>query len=177
MTVITRTGPVRRPTIDPRGPRFGAVLTSIVLAAVLLCIPSAVATILLTWQVLVFALGALVGPSAQPYGVAYRRFVRPRLDPPRQLEDAAPPRFAQSVGLAFALVGLLGLLVGLPGLAYVAVGMALAAAFLNAAFDFCLGCEMYLLVRRAIGPDRSTADPHHAPAGVNTQVITQGETL
>jgi hypothetical protein len=151
MTVITRANPVQRTKVDPRGPRFGAVLTSIVLAAVLLAIPSGVAAVLLAWQVLVFALGAFVGLSAQPYGIAYRKFVRPRLAPPSELEDAAPPRFAQSVGFAFAAVGLIGLLVGIPALAYAAVGLALAAAFLNAAFDYCLGCEIYLLAARTLG--------------------------
>ena len=153
MTVITR--PVQRTKIDPRGPRFGAVLTSVVLAAVLLTIPSGLAAVLLGWQVVVFALGAFVGLWAQPYGIAYRRFVRPRLASPRELEDAAAPRFAQSVGLVFAAVGLLGLLAGIPDLAYTAVGLALAAAFLNAAFDYCLGCEMYLLAARTL--DRRSA--------------------
>lgn len=170
MTVITRTEPVHRAQVDPRGPRFGAVLTTIVLAAVLLTLPSALAGVLLGWQVVVFALGALVGLSAQPYGIAYRRFVRPRLAPPRELEDAAPPRFAQGVGLVFATVGLLGLLAGVPALAYAAVGLALAAAFLNAAFNFCLGCEMYLLVVRVSGR-RTTPDRHLTPIGV----VTEGE--
>ena len=105
----------------------------------------------MTVQTVVFALGALVGLHAQPYGVLFRRVVRPRLGAPTEFEDPAPPRFAQSVGLVFALVGLAGLLTGATALAYVAVAFALGAAFLNAAFNFCLGCEMYLLGRRALG--------------------------
>lgn len=70
------------------------------------------------------------------------------MGPPSELEDQAPPRFAQAVGLVFGLVGAAGLLLGLDVLFYVAIGMALAAAFLNAAFNFCLGCEMYLLLTR-----------------------------
>lgn len=172
MTVITRTEPVHRAQVDPRGPRFGAVLTSAVLAFVLLTLPSGLATVLLTWQVAVFALGALVGLSAQPYGFAYRRFVRPRLAPPTELEDAAPPRFAQAVGLIFALAGLLGLLAGIPAVAYVAVGAALAAAFLNAAFNFCLGCELYLLAARTLGRRTTTAPVSHpVPVGA----VREGE--
>ena len=61
-----------------------------------------------------------------------------------------PPRFAQAVGLGFAVVGARRLRSpALDLLGAVATGFALAAAFLNAAFGFCLGCEMYLLLQRA----------------------------
>jgi Domain of unknown function (DUF4395) len=139
----------RRP-IDVRGPRFGAAVTTVVLALTLLTIPSTLSVVLLAVQTLAFALGSLVGLQAQPYGVLFRRVVRPRLAPPTEFEDPAPPRFAQTVGLGFALVGLIGLLVGATTVAYVAVGFALAAAFLNAVFAYCLGCEVYLLGKRAL---------------------------
>jgi hypothetical protein len=141
--------------IDARGPRFGAILTTLMLAATLLTIPSTISIILLSIQTLVFGLGSLVGLAAQPYGVIYRRFVQPKLGKPTDLEDPRPPRFAQSVGLMFAVVGLFALLTGATTVAFVAVGAALAAAFLNAAFNFCLGCEMYLIGRRILG--RSSA--------------------
>jgi hypothetical protein len=134
--------------IDARGPRFGAVITTVVLALVLLTIPSTLSLVLLTLQAVAFGLGAVVGLHAQPYGALFRTVVRPRLAPPSQFEAPEPPRFSQLVGLFFALVGLIGLVTGVTALAYVAVGFALAAAFLNAAFDFCLGCEMYLLGKR-----------------------------
>ncbi|MGH3368907.1 MAG: DUF4395 domain-containing protein [Nocardioidaceae bacterium] len=136
--------------IDPRGPRFAATLTTVLLAAVLLAAPSPTATALLVVQAVVFAAGAFAGVQHTPYAWLFQRFVRPRLDPPGELEDAAPPRFAQAVGLGFALVGLVGFLTGATLLGLVATGFALAAAFLNAAFGFCLGCEVYLLVRRAL---------------------------
>lgn len=148
-TTTTRTADVRRP-LDARGPRFGAGVTTVVLALTLLSIPSTLSLVLLAAQTVVFALGSLVGVHAQPYGVLFRRVVRPRLSAPTKLEDPAPPRFAQAVGLGFAVVGLLGLVSGATVVAYVAVGLALGAAFLNAAFDFCLGCEMYLLGRRLV---------------------------
>lgn len=135
--------------IDPRGPRFGAGITAALLAAVLVLGPaSAVALVLLLVQTMAFAAGSLLGLHAQPWGVVYRRLVRPRLAPPVELEDSRPPRFAQSVGLAFALAALAGILLALPVLFYVAVAFALVAALLNAVFDFCLGCEVYLLVSR-----------------------------
>lgn len=68
-----------------------------------------------------------------------------------ETEDPAPPRFAQAVGLAFALIGLAGYAAGLAWLGLAATACALAAAVLNAVFGYCLGCEMYLLVRRTTG--------------------------
>lgn len=142
--------------IDPRGPRFGAAVTTVVLALSLVWLPAAAGVALLAAQTVVFALGALVGLGAQPYGIVFRRLVRPRLGPPAELEAAAPPRFAQAVGLAFALAALLALLAGATVVATAAVGLALAAAFLNAAFGYCLGCEVYLLARRVRAPRAAT---------------------
>jgi hypothetical protein len=136
--------------IDPRGQRFAAAVTTVVLAVVLLT----GSAWLLAAQTIVFAIGAFAGLHRSPYGVVYRRLVRPRLGPPRELESEAPPRFAQGVGFAFGLVGTLALALGASTLGLVAVGLALAAAFLNAAFGFCLGCEMYLIGRRLL-PSRS----------------------
>ncbi len=135
--------------IDPRGPRFAATLTTAVLVVVLLAAGSPLALLLLGVQVVVFTVGAVRGPQATPYGALFRRVVRPRLGPPTELEDSRPPRFAQAVGLAFAATGWLALATGAVGLGSVIVSFALAAAFLNAAFNFCLGCEVYLLARRA----------------------------
>ncbi len=151
-TLDSRATTTSRPRqIDARGPRFAASITVVVLAATLLTIDSTLSVVLLSIQTIAFALGSLVGLHAQPYGVLFRTVVRPRLAPPTKFEDVAPPRFAQTVGLAFAVVGLVGLLTGVTVVAYVAVGFALAAAFLNAVFDYCLGCEMYLLGKRVLG--------------------------
>lgn len=134
--------------VDPRGPRFGAAITSTVLAVILLTTPSTLATALLILQTVVFGLGAFAGLQFHPYGWIYRTFVRPRLAAPTELEDSAPLRFAQLVGFLFAAVGLVGTLTDSATVALVAVGFALGAAFLNAAFNICLGCEMYLLGKR-----------------------------
>ncbi|MFD6298193.1 DUF4395 domain-containing protein [Streptomyces sp. NPDC060235] len=130
--------------IDVRGPRFGAVVTTVVLAATLIT----GSTWLLAWQTLAFALGASGGVARSPYGWLFRKGVRPRLGPPKEFEAPEPPQFAQAVGLVFAVVGLIGFTAGPQWLGLAATGCALAAAFLNAAFGYCLGCEMYLLVRR-----------------------------
>ncbi|TDC56861.1 DUF4395 domain-containing protein [Actinomadura sp. KC345] len=130
--------------VDPRGPRFGAAVTTVVLVAVLVTGSWA----LLAAQAVVFAIAALLGLRYAPYGLVFRVLVRPRLGPPRESEDAAAPRFAQGVGLAFALAGTIGYVTGTTWLGTGATALALAAAFLNAAFGLCLGCEMYLIIRR-----------------------------
>jgi hypothetical protein len=134
--------------IDPRGPRFGAAITTVVLAIIVLTIPSSIALVLLGIQTVVFALGAFVGLHAQPYGILYRKLVAPKLGKPTALEAVEPPQFAQFVGFLFAATGLIALLLGAEVFATVAVAFALGAAFLNAAFNFCLGCEMYLIGKR-----------------------------
>jgi hypothetical protein len=103
---------------------------------------------LLLAQTLVFAVGALAGLRYAPYGLLYRYLVRPRLGPPSKTEAEAPPRFAQGVGLVFAGIGAIGFAAGAPVVGIVFAAMALVAAFLNAAFDLCLGCQMYLLIQR-----------------------------
>ncbi|MDX3452435.1 DUF4395 domain-containing protein [Streptomyces sp. ME02-8801-2C] len=130
--------------IDVRGPRFGAAVTTVVLAVVLIT----GSAWLLAWQTLAFALGAAGGVGRSPYGWLFRKVVRPRLGPPTEFEAPEPPRFAQAVGLGFAVAGLAGYVLGVEWLGLAATGAALAAAFLNAAFGYCLGCEMYLVVRR-----------------------------
>lgn len=130
--------------IDPRGPRFGATLTVVVLAIVLIT----QSAWLLAAQCLVFAIGAVAGLRYAPYGLVYRRLVRPRLGPPDNTEAETPPRFAQAVGAVMALAGVIGFAAGSAVAGTVFTALALAAAFLNAAFDFCLGCQVYLFIQR-----------------------------
>ncbi|MBA9003138.1 DUF4395 domain-containing protein [Thermomonospora cellulosilytica] len=137
--------------VDPRGQRVAAGITTFVLVLVLVTGSWA----LLAAQAVVFAIGALIGLRFSPYGILYQVLVRPRIGPPAELEDQAPPRFAQGVGLVFAAVGVAGYALGTEWLGIGATAFALGAAFLNAAFGFCLGCEMYLLIRRVIPNNRS----------------------
>ena len=138
------------PQIDPRGQQFAAAITSVVLVAVLLTAPGPLGIALLAAQAALFATAVARGVQRTPTAALFRKAVRPRLAPPAHLEDPEPPRFAQGVGLVFALVALVGFLSGVTPLGYVATGFALVAALLNAVFAFCLGCEVYLLVRRFI---------------------------
>jgi len=132
-------------TIDARGPRFGAVITTVVLA-------TALATNnfwVIVAQAIVFAIGAIKGPQFTPYAFIFKTLVKPRLKSQFETEDVRPPQFAQSVGLLFVLAAVAAGFFGADLIFTVAVGFALAAAFLNAAFNFCLGCEIYLLLLRA----------------------------
>jgi hypothetical protein len=133
--------------VDPRGLRVSAGITAGVLALVLVT-PGPVSGILLATQVAVFALSALVSLKVSPYSVLFAKVVRPRIGPPAELEDARPPRFAQLVGLVFTGSALIAFLAGATTVGYVATVFALVAALLNASVGLCLGCEVYLAVRR-----------------------------
>jgi hypothetical protein len=148
--VSPRREPLAPPTpdrgIDPRGPRMGAGLTAGLLVAVLLLGGAPVAALaLLALVAASFLLGAVRGPQGTWQGALYRTVVRPRLAPPTELEDPRPPTFAQLVGLVITGAGVLLGLLGVGPAVPVAAGLALVAAFLNAAFGLCLGCELYLL--------------------------------
>lgn len=137
--------------IDPRGPRFGAAVSAVLLTVTVLLWTSPAAVVLLVVAAGLFALGVARGTEGSVQGWLFRRFIRPRLAPPEELEDARPPRFAQGVGLAVTAAGLL-VGIALPLAVPVAAAAALVAAFLNAAFGYCLGCEMYLALQRLRRP-------------------------
>ncbi|GAB3386246.1 DUF4395 domain-containing protein [Humibacter soli] len=137
--------------IDPRGPRFGAAITAVLLLVVVflgLIGATTAATVLLSALSLLFLWGATAGITRHPWGLIYTRLVRPRLGPPEELEDAAPPTFAQAVGFVITAVAVVLQLVGVPYAAVVGAALAFAAAFLNAVFGYCLGCQIYLLLLR-----------------------------
>jgi len=200
--------PTGRPRgIDPRGPRFAASITTVLLAIAFVLAVTGMSTarfgwfaysplsdraflpggggdfafvagtdpwlislvapwaraldpgFLLTLAIALLFLWSVVSPRTAPWGVLYRRAIQPRLKPPAELEDPRPPRFAQGVGLVVTGVGLLLHLVGVPWALPIAVGMAFIAAFLNAVFGLCLGCQLYLLLQRAgiVGRQRPAA--------------------
>jgi len=149
MAIVSETSVSGKKTvklIDARGPRFSAVITTLVLAIALVT----QSALLIAFQLVVFAIGAFAGPAKTPYAFLYKKFVKPRLRGEVPTEDVRPPQFAQSVGLIFVVVALAGSLLSIPALFTVAVGFALAAALLNAVFNFCLGCEIYLIAVRII---------------------------
>lgn len=136
--------------VDVRGPRFVAWVTTAVLILTLLIstVSVPVAAAILGLQTVVFAVGAALGPRRHPYGTVFATLIAPRLGPVTEREPVAPLRFAQLVGFGFGVVGTAGFVLGSPLIGLVATAFALFAAFLNAAFGICLGCQIYPLVAR-----------------------------
>ena len=127
--------------IDPRGHRFGAGVSAILLiVATVTQTPWIVALVLLS-----IGVSAAFGMRWSVYGMVWRRLVKVVGLPPTEPEHEYPPRFAQvlgSIALTFALVAFL---VGLPSLAW---GFTLAVAGLQtllAVTGYCLGCRLYFL--------------------------------
>jgi hypothetical protein len=138
--------------IDPRGPRFTAAITAFLLLviAVLGFGGAALAAwVLLALVSAVFAWSAIAGVRRNPFSLVFARFVRPRLSPPDELEDPRPPTFAQGVGFAVTIAGVILGAAGIAAAVPIAASLAFVAAFLNAAFGYCLGCQIYLLLVRA----------------------------
>ncbi len=144
----TTTGNVDQ--VDVRGPRFAAWVTTAVLVITLIVssLSLGAAAVILGVQAVVFAIGALSGPRKHPYGLIFAKLVAPRLAPVTEKEPVPPLKFAQLVGFVFAVVGAVGFAAGLSTVGLIATGFALVAAFLNAAFAICLGCQLYPLVAR-----------------------------
>jgi hypothetical protein len=156
--------------IDPRGPRFVAGITSVLLLIDVFLGLTGLSTaqgasgwaiasaslaervldpaFLLLFAIALLFLWGVLSPRTAPWGALYRTAVAPRLKPPTELEDPRPPRFAQGVGLFVATIGLVLQLLGVPWALTIAAAMAFVAAFLNAAFGLCLGCQLYLLLQR-----------------------------
>jgi Domain of unknown function (DUF4395) len=146
--------------VDVRGPRFVAWITTGVLVITLIVsgVSAQAAAVILGLQAVVFAIGAVAGPRRHPYGLVFATLVAPRLGPVREREPVPPLKFAQLVGLVFAVIGAAGFAAGVPLVGLVATGAALVAAFLNAAFGICLGCQLYPLVVH-LKPAGRTSEP------------------
>ena len=156
--------------IDPRGPRFVAGITALLLLVdVFLGLTTPIGTtvaeralepaFLLRVVIALLFLWSVLSPRTAPWGVLYRTLVQPRLTAPTELEDPRPPRFAQGVGLFVVTIGLLLHLAGVPWALPIAAAAAFVAAFLNAVFGLCLGCQLFLLLQRAgiVGRERHAA--------------------
>jgi hypothetical protein len=144
--------------VDVRGPRFAAWVTTVVLVISLLVsgISTLAAAIILGVQAIIFAIGAVAGPRRHPYGLVFAKLVAPRLAPVREREPVAPLKFAQLVGFIFVAPAAIGFATGASLFGVVLTAAALVAAFLNAAFAICLGCQLYPLVAR-LKPAHSTS--------------------
>ncbi|MEN9749320.1 MAG: hypothetical protein RL149_398 [Actinomycetota bacterium] len=139
--------------IDPRGPRFGAAIINVFsiiiffLATDAATEPTAQAILAIVW--VSFLWGTLFGNTKHPFGILYKNVVRPKLAAPKELEDARPPRFAQFVGLFVTTIGFVLAWFAVPFGVAIAAAALFAASTLQAYFGFCLGCQIYLGLRRA----------------------------
>ncbi len=151
-------------SVDVRGPRFVAWITSAVLVVALIIsgVSSLAAAVILGVQAVVFAIGAVAGPRRHPYGVVFANLVAPRLGPVSEREPVPPLKFAQLVGFVFAALAAAGFAAGASLVGVIATAAALVAAFLNAAFGVCLGCQLYPLVTRLRNQPKGST-PWHAP--------------
>ena len=136
--------PKKAVLIDARGPRYSAGITSLVLSLALIT----ESVYIIGFQFAVFLSAVLFGLRKSIYGFIYRGLIQPRLSGPVPSEDQRAPRFAQLIGALFAFVALLGGITGNSAVFLIATSFALSAAFLNAAFGFCLGCQIYLILVR-----------------------------
>jgi hypothetical protein len=146
--------------VDVRGPRFVAWITTAVLVIALIASGASTlaAAVILGVQAAIFAIGAVGGPHYHPYGLVFASVVAPRLGPVSEQEPVPPLKFAQLIGFVFAAFGATGFAAGAPLIGVITTAAALAAAFLNAAFGICLGCQLYPLVVR-LKPTPRTSEP------------------
>lgn len=140
--------------IDPRGPRFGATIINVLSVIIFFLaldsspINRSAAYLLLVLAAVLFAIGAFFGTSSHPFSWLYKKLVRPRLGAPKELEDPRPPQFAQGVGLFVAAVGIVLQAVGVQYGVAIAAAALFAASTLQAYFAYCLGCQIYLALKR-----------------------------
>jgi hypothetical protein len=154
--------PAKARGIDPRGPRFGAGITAVLLLIVIgLALGNLYTAAFIVFAVVTlgFVWGTFAGIQNHPYGLLFKKLIRPRLAPPTELEDPTPPTFAQGVGFVITLIGVILYVAHLPIALPIAAAAAFIAAFLNSVFGYCLGCQLYLLLVRAgiLGRQRSAA--------------------
>jgi hypothetical protein len=134
--------------IDPRGHRFGAGLSVVIL----------VAAFLLNLPVVVALVGLALAVSAW-FGTRYSALGRPwplvrrvlRIGPPHELESEFPPRFAQAMGATFLGLATLAFVLGVPALGWLLIAAVAGLQAVLAFTGYCLGCRLYFLRWRVPG--------------------------
>jgi Domain of unknown function (DUF4395) len=115
---------------------------------------------LLSTLVGLIMLGGIASPRLALFKQVYLKVLRPRgiVKPNVVQEDATPHQFAQGVGGAFLMAATLAFAAGAGEVGWVLVWIVIALAFVNFAFDFCVGCQMYFQL------DRFHLIPHRTDA-------------
>lgn len=134
--------------IDPRQPRLGQGITGLaLLVGFLLDLP-----LVLPVLAVILAAASLGGPGINPYALLFRGIrAAGWIGPPRELEEAAPPRFSNTLGFAFLTVASLAYYLPEQPVTWLAWGLGLlvsALALLAATTGLCIGCELYVFARR-----------------------------
>lgn len=139
-----------RTRVDPRALRFTAAATAVVLAVVLLTADGVrpLALGLLASQVAVFGFTAFVSTYWSVWAQLFAHVIWPRLRAATTLEDARPARFAQLIGFVLTALALLGFIIGADAVGYGLTALATAGAVVRATTGRCVGCRLYLLLRR-----------------------------
>jgi hypothetical protein len=127
--------------IDPRGHRFGAAVSGLLLlGSFLLNAPIGVALALASLGV-----SASFGLRWSVYGMAWRRIAGALSLPKTEPEHEYPPRFAMTLGSVGLTLSLAAFAVGAGTAGWI---LALAVASLQgllAVTGYCLGCRLYFL--------------------------------
>jgi Domain of unknown function (DUF4395) len=103
----------------------------------------------------VMMLAAVASPSLNVPRLIYLRWLKPAgiVKPRIRQEDPAPHRFAQLLGGVFLAAASVFVITNILLVAWVLAWIVAALAFLNFAFDICVGCIMYAqLVRIGLLP-------------------------
>lgn len=148
--------------IDPRGQRFGAGVSAVILVvAIALAVPWLAVLVGLN-----LALSAAIGTRTFLPGRAWPTVRRALRLGPTEPEHEYPPRFAQALGATFIGLGALAFLAGEPLAGWLLVGAVAALQVLLAATGICIGCRLYflrwwvpVLFARAIGRSNGTGLP------------------
>lgn len=130
--------------IDPRGPRFNQGVLTVALLVGFAAQFWAIAPI---FAVVLF-LGAAFGAKWGPFLRLYAEAIKPRLSPPKELEDPRPPRFAATIGTVFLGAATIAFAAGAGTLGWVLTLIVAALAGLAAVSGICVGCEIYLMWAR-----------------------------
>ena len=127
--------------IDPRGHRFGAGVSALLLiAATLTNSPWLVAVVFVS-----IGVSAAFGLRYSIYGVIWRRIVRWAKLGPAEPEHEYPPRFAQVLGSTALVLSLLAFALGAPVLGWLFALAVAALQTLLAVTGYCIGCRLYFL--------------------------------
>jgi hypothetical protein len=143
-----------RRQVDSQVPRAKAYMHALLPAIAYLAGDPAAAPIL-TFTGLAMALSVLAGPRFSLFGRLFNSIIRPafNLEPGRP-EDSRPHRFAEALGSIFLLAAAVFYLTGPVFVGQALALVVVALALLNAVGGICIGCQMYLLIRRTFAMNR-----------------------